>query len=84
MKPSCSERLRSRHAFEVRLETTERLQSQIPEEIAVVAESGIDAAADVARLAHCGVDAMLVGESLVRAQDVGSRVRALVGRKEFS
>ena len=75
---------RDLRTFEVRLETTERLQSQIPEEIAVVAESGIDAAADVARLAHCGVDAMLVGESLVRAQDVGSRVRALVGRKEFS
>jgi indole-3-glycerol phosphate synthase len=68
--------------FEVRLETTERLRPAIPDDVAVVAESGIRSAADVARLAACGVDAMLVGESLVRAPDVGAQVRALVGREE--
>jgi indole-3-glycerol phosphate synthase len=66
--------------FEVRLETTEHLRSTIPGEIVVVAESGIHNAADVARLARCGVDAMLVGESLVRAQDVGAKVRGLIGK----
>jgi indole-3-glycerol phosphate synthase len=48
----------------------------------VVAESGIHSAADVARMARCGVNAMLVGESLVRAQDIGAKVRELIGREE--
>jgi indole-3-glycerol phosphate synthase len=73
---------RDLHTFEVHLETTERLRPTIPAEIAVIAESGIHTAADVARLACCGVDAMLVGESLVRAQDVGAKVRELIGREE--
>ena len=73
---------RDLRTFKVRLETTERLRPTIPDPVVVVAESGIHSAADVVRLAHCGVDAMLVGESLVRAQDVGAQVRELLGRKE--
>jgi indole-3-glycerol phosphate synthase len=68
--------------FEVRLETTGRLRASLADDILVVAESGIHTAADVARLAEWGVDAMLVGESLVCAPDVAAQVRALADRKE--
>ena len=62
------------------LETTARLRPTIPAEIAVVAESGIHTAPTSPAWPRCGVDAMLVGESLVRAQDVGAKVRELTGR----
>ena len=70
---------RDLHSFEVRLDTTLELRPLIPSETLVVAESGIHTTADVARLAAGAVDAMLVGESLVRAQDVGAKVRELTG-----
>ncbi len=65
--------------FEVSLSTTERLRPMIPAEIAVVAESGIFTAADVARLEKVGVDAILVGEALVTAPDIAAKVRELSG-----
>ncbi|MBN1581679.1 MAG: indole-3-glycerol phosphate synthase TrpC [Anaerolineae bacterium] len=72
---------RDLQTFTVDLETTARLRPLIPADVILVAESGIHTAADVARLAQIGVDAMLVGESLVRAQDVGRQVRELIGRQ---
>jgi indole-3-glycerol phosphate synthase len=66
--------------FEVTLETTERLRPQIPSGIAVVAESGIFTAGDVQRLAKANVDAILVGEALVTADDIGAKVRELSGQ----
>ncbi len=71
---------RDLHSFEVRLETCLNLRSQIPAQVVMVAESGIHSAADVARLAAAGVDAMLVGEGLVTAADVGAKVRELMER----
>lgn len=71
---------RDLHTFEVRLETCLELRQQIPAEVVMVAESGIRNAADVARLAAAGVDAMLVGEALVTAVDVGAKLRELVER----
>ncbi len=65
--------------FDVSLETTEHLRPMIPDEIAVVAESGIFTAADVERLASANVDAILVGESLVTSEDIGAKVRELSG-----
>jgi len=65
--------------FNVSLETTERLRPMIPDEIAVVAESGIFTASDVERLANANVDAILVGESLVTADDIPAKVRELSG-----
>ena len=41
----------------------------------MVAESGIHTTEDIARLAAAGVDAMLIGEGLVTASDVGAKVR---------
>ncbi|MCA9287822.1 MAG: hypothetical protein KDA05_04510 [Phycisphaerales bacterium] len=46
----------------------------------LVAESGIKAPADLARLRSAGVRAALVGESLMRAEDPGAALRALLGR----
>ena len=65
--------------FNVSLETTERIRPMISDEIAVVAESGIFTAADVERLANANVDALLVGEALVTAEDIPAKVRELSG-----
>jgi indole-3-glycerol phosphate synthase len=71
---------RNLHDFTVDLQTTGRLRKSIPAEIALVAESGIHTADDVARVRDMGVDAILVGEALVTASDVGAKVRELVTR----
>ena len=65
--------------FDVTLETTEHLRPMIPSDITVVAESGIFNANDVERLASANVDAILVGEALVTADDIGAKVRELSG-----
>ena len=64
--------------FQVDLETTRRLRPLIPEGRPVVAESGIFNGEHVARLVEWGVDAILVGEALVTAPDVGAKVRELI------
>jgi indole-3-glycerol phosphate synthase len=64
--------------FEVSLETTLELRQYIPNDVTLVAESGIHTQDDVARLADAGIDAMLVGESIVVAEDVGMKVKELV------
>jgi indole-3-glycerol phosphate synthase len=69
---------RNLHDFNVDLQTTARLQKIIPSDIALVAESGIHTAEDVSRVRDMGVDAILVGEALVTASDVGAKVRELV------
>ena len=69
---------RDLHTFNVDLETTARLRPLVPADVVLVAESGVHTRADVERLAAIGADAMLVGEALVRAQDVGRKVRELV------
>jgi len=54
--------------FEVDLGVTERLSEEVPEGIVLVSESGIKTAEDLARIKACGVDAVLIGEALMRAQ----------------
>lgn len=70
---------RDLRTFEVDLETTARLRPLIPADVILVAESGVHTRADVARLTAIGVDAMLVGESLVRAEDIGHKIQELIG-----
>lgn len=65
--------------FDVSLETTERIRRMIPDDIVVVAESGIFDAKDVERVAKANVDAILVGEALVTAPDIAAKVRELSG-----
>jgi indole-3-glycerol phosphate synthase len=57
--------------FEVDLATTARLLPLVPPEVVLVAESGIRTAADVRAMGDLGANAVLVGESLVRAADEG-------------
>lgn len=69
---------RDLHTFNVSLETSLKLRSLIPSNVVMVAESGIHTTDDVARLAAAGIDAMLIGEGLVTAPDVGAKVREFV------
>jgi len=69
---------RDLHTFTTSLETSLKLRSLIPSNVVMVAESGIHTTEDVARLAAAGVDAMLIGEGLVTAPDVGAKVREFV------
>ncbi len=71
---------RNLHTFEVDLHHTLRLLEAIPDECLVVAESGIHSRDDVKLLESAGVDAMLVGESLMRQADIGAAVDRLLGR----
>jgi indole-3-glycerol phosphate synthase len=54
--------------FEVDLAVTEKLSEEVPEEIVLVSESGIRTSKDLARIKACGVDAVLIGEALMRGQ----------------
>jgi indole-3-glycerol phosphate synthase len=73
---------RNLHTFEVDLEHTIRLRKQVPDDCVLVGESGIQSHADVERLEAAGVDAILVGESLMRESDIGAAVDRLLGRQE--
>ncbi|MBN1151691.1 MAG: indole-3-glycerol phosphate synthase TrpC [Dehalococcoidia bacterium] len=68
---------RNLRTLEVDLATFERLRPRVPEGPLVVGESGIRSRRDVERLAACGVDAILVGEALMSATDIGSKIREL-------
>jgi indole-3-glycerol phosphate synthase len=77
--------------FKVDLATTERLAARLRSSSSnmqhatrntsplLVAESGIHTCADVERLAKCGAQAILVGESLMKHADIGAKVRELLG-----
>ena len=60
---------RNLSTFEVDLGVTETLSEEVPPEIVLVSESGIRTAEDLARIKACGVDAVLIGEALMRGQD---------------
>lgn len=69
---------RNLHTFETALSVTERLRPLIPADRIAVAESGIGNSADIARLRKSGVNVFLVGESLMRAENVAAATRALM------
>jgi indole-3-glycerol phosphate synthase len=64
--------------FKVDLETTFQLIKLIPEDKIVVSESGINNRHDLEQLAQAGVDAVLVGESIVTAADPGAKIKELI------
>ena len=76
---------RNLKTFKVDLATTEQLATKLFSSPAtrhsslLIAESGIHTRADVERLKKCGAKAVLVGESLMRGGDIGTKVRELIG-----
>jgi indole-3-glycerol phosphate synthase len=70
---------RNLRTFETDLATTERLLPQIPASHFVVAESGIAGRADILRLQQAGAAGFLVGESLMREDDIGAKLKELQG-----
>lgn len=71
---------RNLHSLEVDLGTTYRLLADIPAGTVVVAESGITTRQDVRDLEDAGVDAILVGEALMREPDPRDGIRSLLGQ----
>ena len=69
---------RNLKTFETDLATTERLAARVPEGKDLVAESGLFTPADLARLAQVGARRFLIGESLMRQEDVTAATRAIL------
>jgi indole-3-glycerol phosphate synthase len=72
---------RDLRTFEVDLDHTIRLKQNIPHDRVVVSESGIFTNDHVKYLLNQDVDAILVGESLMRQADIGAAVRKLLGKE---
>jgi len=72
---------RDLHSLEVDLATSLRLRPRVSPEVIVVAESGITTRADVRALEDAGVDAILVGEALMRVNDPAATAAELLGRR---
>jgi indole-3-glycerol phosphate synthase len=68
---------RDLRSFEVDLGVTEKLAARVPDGVLVVSESGIFTPAQIARLEGAGAHAFLVGESLMREQDIGLALERL-------
>ena len=69
---------RNLHTFDVTLDTTMTLAPRVPKERMIVGESGLFAPADLAKLADAGVNTFLIGESLMRQDDVAAATRAIL------
>ncbi len=70
---------RDLNTLEVDLSTTERLYGLVPSGSVVVCESGIRTRSDFDRMASLGVDALLIGEALMRGPEPGRRLSELAG-----
>jgi indole-3-glycerol phosphate synthase len=69
---------RNLHTFETTLETTMTLAPRVPKERLVIGESGLFKPHDLAKLSTAGVNAFLIGESLMRQDDVAAATRAIL------
>ena len=70
---------RDLNTFHTDIATTFHLRDSIPTDKVVVSESGINTNKDVTKLKEAGINAILVGESLMRSPNIGDKVRELLG-----
>ncbi len=71
---------RDLRTFQTSLAVSEQLAPRIPRDRIVVAESGLNAPADLARLKRIGISTFLIGESLMRQADVATATKDLLAR----
>jgi len=69
---------RDLRTFQTNIDTTIQLRKLIPQDKVVVSESGIHSRQDVKMLQECGVNAILVGEALMRSADINAKVKELM------
>ena len=67
---------RNLKTFEIDLATTEKLADEVPDDVLLVSESGIKTPADAMRVLEAGANAVLIGESLMRAHDPSREIEA--------
>jgi indole-3-glycerol phosphate synthase len=72
---------RNLHTFVTHLEHTLELAARVPGEVCLVSESGIRDRIDIQRLAQAGVRAVLIGETLMCAPDIGAKLDELRGKR---
>ena len=71
---------RNLHSFEVSLDTTRQLARHVPEGRLIVSESGLYTPADLAEMARYGARCFLIGESLMRQDDVAAATRSILAK----
>ena len=75
---------RDLNTFEVTLDTTRQLAKQVPADKMIIAESGLFEPSDLADLAQYGARAFLIGESLMRQEDVTAATRHILSEKPYN
>ena len=73
---------RDLRTFQTSLAVSERLAGRIPSDRIVIAESGLNTPADLARLQRVGISTFLIGESLMRQSDVTAATKAMLARNK--
>jgi indole-3-glycerol phosphate synthase len=65
--------------FKIDLETTARLMPMIPDEKIIVSESGIKSRTEIVKLLKMGINAILIGETLMKNNDIPTKLHELLG-----
>jgi len=72
---------RNLETFQTSLEPSLDLRKFIPEKYITVSESGIKKREDIINLEEAGFDSVLVGETLIKEQEIGKKLKELLGKK---